>query len=81
MKPCEEMTKLRDYLNAKGIKWQDRSDDSICRTWFYLKGMRHSVVNGYGTYGGESGLLEMMISNHEPDGWLTADKIIEVLKI
>ena len=44
------------------------------------KGKLHSVICGYGTYGGQEGLLEMMIGNNDPSGWHTAEDVIEILK-
>lgn len=61
MEVVEEMKKLRELLDKKGIKWQDHSDDFgeseikcnwICRTWFKVEGKRVSCINGLGTYGG-----------------------------
>ena len=76
MEVCEEMQKLRDWLDEKKIEWEDHSETStydkefnpwICRTWFYINNKRISVINGYYTYGGISiidgkneGLLEVM---------------------
>jgi len=82
MKICEEMQKLRQMLDEKNIPWHDKSEVMsedkewpmwICRTHFEYKGMKISVVNGFGTYGGwfganpgtteeeNMGLLEIMI--------------------
>jgi hypothetical protein len=60
MEICENMQKLRSYLDEKKIKWIDQSEDMesasidmfICRTWLWLGERKISVVNGYGTYGG-----------------------------
>lgn len=60
MEICEEMKKLRSYLDEKKIKWEDHSADLdsvekgmfICRTWLYIKEKQISVINGFGTYGG-----------------------------
>lgn len=76
MEICEEMQKLRDWLDENKIEWEDHSETStddkeynpwICRTWFDIKNKRISVINGYYTYGGISiidgkneGLLEVM---------------------
>ena len=62
---CEEMQKLRDYLDAHEIEWEDVSEDFtkgidvelpvefwICRTHFDFCGNRYSVINGVGTFGG-----------------------------
>lgn len=92
MKICEEMSKLRQYLDDKGIKWKDASSNDylynlwICRTHFEINSHTWSVINGYGTYGGfkildgyNEGLLELMtnsVNNGEPIGWLTADNVI-----
>jgi len=95
MKVCEEMTKLRDWLNEKNIEWEDRSEDFgikwvefwICRTHFRLKGKLISVINGYGTYGGygiyegnNEGLLEVMGLYEEVEGYLTAKELIEEIQ-
>ena len=63
----------------------------ICRTYFEYKGVQFSVINGFGTYGGwfganpgttekeNMGLLEIMIEDNEPVGWLKAEDIMEIL--
>lgn len=86
VKICEEMLKLRDWLNENGIGWEDVSDEWISRTHFVVNDCFFSVVHGRGTYGGVScfgkdyGLLECMIGNHEPIGYLTAEDVIEMIK-
>ena len=71
---CEEMQKLRDGLDARGIPWIDHSEtgDSgsgywMCRTRFEYNDTIWSVIHGYGSYGGydvfckkDSELLECM---------------------
>lgn len=73
---CEEMKKLRDWLDKNNIPWVDHSEDFgmtgkmsmfICRTHFNADNHKVSVINGFGTYGGFSdfecsnrGLLEVM---------------------
>ena len=100
MAVCEEMQKLRKMLDEKGIEWHDDSDVMsedknwpmwICRTHFEYNGLKISVVNGFGTYGGwfganpgmtedkNMGLLELMIGDNEPVGWLKAEDIMEIL--
>ena len=100
MKICEEMQKLRQMLDEKNIPWHDASEVMsedkewpmwICRTHFEYKGLKISVVNGFGTYGGwfganpgtteeeNMGLLEIMIEDNEPVGWLKAEDIMEIL--
>lgn len=61
----------------------------ICRTHIEYNGHKISVVNGFGTYGGwyganpgtteneNMGLLEIMIDDIEPVGWLKAEDIIK----
>lgn len=63
----------------------------ICRMHFEYKDIKFSVINGFGTYGGwyganpgiseeeNMGLLELMIEDNEPVGWLKAENIMEIL--
>ena len=95
---CEEMKKLRQMLDEKNIPWHDASEIMsedkewpmwICRTHFEYNGLKFSVVNGFGTYGGwyganpgmtedeNMGLLEIMIEDSDPVGWLKAEDIIK----
>lgn len=72
MEICEEMQKLRSYLDEKKIKWVDQSEDVdsknidmfICRTWLWLGKRKISVVNGYGTYGGIHPMYGDYPNNH-----------------
>lgn len=88
MKFPDEMQKLRTMLDNMGIKWHDESAslDSqdeifmIYRTKFKIGGVRYSVVCGFCTYGGDKGLLEMMVGDADPTGWLTAEDIIGVVQ-
>lgn len=90
---CEEMEKLRKWLDRHGIKWWDRSDTFndmffMHRTGFIVDDREFSVVNGVGSYGGcvsagckNMGLLEMWINQEgEPRGWLTADEVIREIQ-
>ena len=77
--PCEEMQQLRTYLDDRKVKWFDRSDTVICRTHFDTPKGKVSVINGNETYGGIDGLLEMMIGNNAPVGWLAAKDVIKLL--
>lgn len=67
MQVCEEMRKLRDWLDKNNIDWIDRSEDlSIykkdslepeyelwwVRTLFGINNDLISVINGHGTWGG-----------------------------
>lgn len=90
MTVCDEMKKLREYLDSNEIEWADVSSEYsgfyICRTHFTYGENKYSVVNGYGTCGGynyfnkvNDGLLEMRVSNKEPIGHLTADEVIEII--
>lgn len=67
MYTCDEMIKLRIYLDERGIEWEDKSEDYgsfiggeedfwICRTHFCINSYHVSVINGYGTYGGFNSL-------------------------
>lgn len=91
----EEMNKLRKLLDDMGIEWQDMSttlimddlvknlppiDLSMFRTHFSYNDVRISVICGYGSYGGKKGLLEMWDGNGEPEGYLTAEEVIERIK-
>jgi hypothetical protein len=82
---CEEMLKLRDWLNENGIGWEDVSDSIISRTRFVVNGYFFSVVHGFDTYGGinifgkDSGLLECMTGSGVV-GCLTAEDVIEMVK-
>lgn len=94
MTVCEEMQKLRDYLDSNNIEWKDKSDDWemswICRTHFYYKNNQWSVINGSGTYGGyfineelNYGALELMVScinDGEPVGYLKAEDVIKYME-
>lgn len=86
---CDEMKRLRAYLNLSSIKWNDVSSKNhywMCRTHFNYKGHRISVIHGFGSYGGflyddeDKGLLEMMIDSNEPEGHYSAHDIIEILR-
>ena len=108
MKICEEMIKLREGLDKRGIKWIDKSDitteerikyfisqgiselfadSTMYRTHFEHKGKKYSVIFGYGSFGGinaiepsqNNSLLEMMIDDDEPVGWLTADDVLKII--
>ena len=90
MTVCDEMKKLRDYLDSNGIEWDDVSSKYngfyLCRTHFTYGENKYSVVNGYGTYGGynpfnkvNDGLLEMRVSKEEPIGYLTGDDVIRII--
>jgi len=87
---CEEMEKLRKFLDIKNIAWEDCSDPhiEIERTRFKIKDKTVSVIHGFGTYGGwnrlqaDKGLLEVMTweDNAEdfsdPEGYLTAEDVV-----
>lgn len=94
MTVCEEMQKLRNYLDSKKIEWIDKSDDWemgwICRTHFDYKDNHWSVINGSGTYGGfyineksNYGALELMVdcvNGGEPVGYLKAEDVIKYIE-
>lgn len=93
---CEEMIKFRKLLDQNKIEWEDMSETwpsigtqknvtinrTINRTHFYIDGVFVSVVNGFGTYGENHGLLEMWIQDitEDPIGYLTASDCWEEIK-
>lgn len=72
MEICENMKKLRSYLDDNKIKWIDQSegvssksiDIFTCRTWLWLGDRKISVINGYGTYGGIHPMYDDYPNNH-----------------
>lgn len=97
MEICEEMQKLRSYLDEKKIKWIDQSEDMdsesfkmiIWRTWLWIGDRKISVINGFGTIGGvvgidgdNAGLLEIAIDGlGGVYGNLTADDVIRIIEM
>ena len=97
MEICEEMKKLRSYLDEKKNKWIDQSEhfDSVSfemiiwRTWLWIGDRKISVVNGFGTIGGivgidgeNAGLLEIAIDGlGGVYGNLTADDVIIIIEL
>ena len=64
---CAEMQKLREWLDEKNIKWEDRSQDWshltgaiyksmpshwMVRTHFFINDNLVAIINGFGTIGG-----------------------------
>ena len=95
MEVCNEMQKLRNWLDEKQIEWEDLSQQPeeqckdlwICRTRFKYSGKHWSVINGFGSYGGfnslhkhNEGLLEIWDMEDEPKGWMTAEEAIAIIK-
>lgn len=84
---CQEMKKLRTYLDEHKIKWSDESDRYMCRTRFLHNKNTISVVNGFGSYGGigidadNRGFLEVWGKpfGKYPVGYLTAENIIATI--
>ena len=85
-----EMMILRQILDEKGIEWEDDTFDrrdgfpfldlSIYRTKFRYDGHLYSVISGYATYGGEYGLLEVMIDSNDPIGSLTHEGVLNLIE-
>ena len=67
--------KICEIMNMYNVS-REIADVSIYRTHFYVGDYHYSVICGYNTYGGEKGLLEMMVDDEDPTGWLTAEDII-----
>lgn len=84
-----EMIFLRNALEARGISYIDASDEmqksfpfmnlTIYRTKFIWKNHLFSVISGYGTFGGDKGLLELMVDSDEPCGCLKAVDVLRVM--
>lgn len=89
---CEEMLKLRKWLDEQKIEWWDDSEciDTLYqmhRTKFMVDGNLFSVINGVGSYGGcvyvgakNLGLLECWDEKGAPVGYLTAEDVIKMVK-
>ena len=85
-KQCAEMLAFKDLLDSKGVSW--RSQNDMVTGLFRVKGkmcgesrwVQFSVIWGNGTYGEEDGLLEVMVNNHEPVGYLTAQEALEEIE-
>lgn len=63
-----------------GLWASEISDYSMLRTWFDYRGYKWSVIIGYGSYGGNLGLLEVMsdaINGGQPVGSLTPDDVMD----
>lgn len=83
----DEMISLRNALDARGVEWDNESDNLdrsfpflnliMYRTSFKWKNKRYSVICGYGTLGGTKGLLELHKGNDDPVGSLTAVEVLE----
>lgn len=88
---CDESTIIpEEYINLMETQTKlgrEFLDSTIFRTHFEVDGTHYSVINGYGTYGGfiphqnkNYGLLECMVGDNEPIGWLSADDVIDIIK-
>ena len=88
----EELTKRQiewsDWSEVYKVNPEDQGE-YIDRTKIFVKGEEISIINGFGTYGGydsfdgesgNDGLLELMVGNFEPIGWLKADKCLELIE-
>lgn len=85
----EEMIYLRNALDARKVPWQGLSDNLdrsfpflnliTYRTVYKWKEQEYCVKSGYGTLGGDKGLLELSIDKDLPIGSLTAEKILRMM--
>lgn len=74
------------YFISQGIS-ELFADATMYRTHFEHKGKKYSVIFGYGSYGGinainpsqNNGLLELMIDENTPKGWLTAEDVLNIV--
>jgi hypothetical protein len=95
MEICHEMQKLREFLEAENIKWEDDSEESsdgewwMCRTKIPFDGGVISINNGKGSYGGfvskpekNQGLLEIWCEELDfgPVGWQTAKDLKPIIR-
>lgn len=77
-----ELDKLEQYLKDKNIKYE-RRDECEGRFDFHqiisesAEDWKWDVICHYGSYGCDEGLLEIMVGDDEPEGWLTADDVIK----
>lgn len=77
--PDEVMSKMKELMPDVEEKYFDAT---IFRTHFAHNGNRYSVIFGYGTYGNNENLLELMadcINNGEPVGYMTADEVLQLV--
>ena len=87
----DEMINLRRALDARGVEWQNASDNLdrsfpflnliIYRTHWTYNGHRYSAICGLGTWGGDKGLLEMWadwMDDHK--GSLTATEVLQLME-
>lgn len=84
----DEMMKLRNALDARGVMWVNESDNLDrsfpflnlinYRTRYIWHDKEFSVISGYGTLGGIKGLLELH-KDDETIGSLTAVQILEMM--
>lgn len=85
----EEMIKLRNALDVRGIEWSDSTtkenrefpflDMNIYGTKFKIGIFDYEVISGLGTLGGQWGLLELRRSFIEPKGSLTAEGVLTIM--
>lgn len=81
----DEMNRLRALLDAEGIAWEDNTESDIARTqsvaWKDEGSLsRWSCICGRSSYGGIEGLLELWFGDGDPQGWLTADEALAMIK-
>lgn len=61
--PCGEFIKLRELLDAAGIPWSDASTIQDYYVMHRTHGDGFSVIYGFGSYGCEDRLLEVITAN------------------
>lgn len=93
---CPEMQKFRDALDAAKVPWSDSSCEGnemipgTCGTTVRVGRKLWSIINGFGTYGGQKfpdkvnrGFLEAWdkTTKNEPVGWLDAEEALKLIGI
>ena len=84
--PEEKIEMLYQTVGTKLDQERQYFDLTIYRTHFDVNGTHYSVINGFSTHGGfepyenkNYGLLECMVDENNPIGWLSADDIINMI--
>ena len=85
----EEMLKFRNALEVRGVEWINNSnnfdrsfpflDMIVYATVFRFNDSLWTVKSGFGTFGGDRGLLELRVDDGELVGSLTAQDVLRMM--